>query len=194
MLSIIWVLLIVLSLVFGTITGNMSQVTQSVSLGAKEAITLIISLVGIICFWSGIMEILIKSRLIDKIIIVIKPFLKLLFKNASKDKKAMEYISTNFVANLLGLSNAATPMGLKAADRIYTLNQRKGTPNELIMLVVINCSSLQLLPTTVAAIRLNYGAQNTFDIIPAVWITSIISVLSGIFVAKICAKLGKGAI
>lgn len=190
MLSYVWCGLIFLSLIFGVITGNISSVTQSVSLGAKEAVTLIISILGIMCFWSGIMEILIQSKLIDKLAKVFKPVLSLIFKKASKDQEAMRYITSNFTANLLGLSNAATPMGLKSADRIYEIHGRRGTPDDLIMLIIINCSSIQLIPTTVSAIRANYGAENAFDILPAVWITSLISVLSGIIVAKMCQKGG----
>lgn len=190
MLSIVWCSLILLSLIFGTITGNLANVTQSVSVGAKEAVTLILSILGIMCFWSGIMEILMKSGLIDKISALFKPVLSLIFKKSAKDDEAMKYVTSNFTANLLGLSNAATPMGLKAGERIYQIHGKKGTPDDLIMLIIINCSSIQLIPTTVGAIRANYGAENAFDILPAVWITSIVSVLSGILVAKLCQKGG----
>lgn len=190
MLSIVWCGLIFLSLVFGVFTGNMSNVTQSISVGAKEAVTLIITIFGIMCFWTGIMEIMQKSGLVLKLSKVFRPILSKLFTKTAKDDRAMGYITSNFTANLLGLSNAATPMGLKAAERIYEIHGKKGTPDDLIMLIVINCSSIQLIPTTVAAIRANYGAVNPFDILPAVWITSILSVLSGIIVAKMCQKGG----
>lgn len=190
MLSVIWCVLILASLIFGAVNGELSSVTQSVSEGSSEAITLILSILGIMCFWSGIMEILIKSGLVDKISILFRPILSFIFKKSAKDKQTMRYITSNFTANLLGLSNAATPMGLKASERIYQISGKKGTPDDLIMLVIINCSSIQLIPTTVAAIRASYGASNAFDILPAVWITSLASVISGIIVAKICQKGG----
>ncbi|MFI3227377.1 MAG: nucleoside recognition domain-containing protein [Clostridia bacterium] len=190
MLSIVWFTLIILSLIFGAKTGNIANVTQSVSVGAKETVTLILSICGIMCFWSGIMEILMKSGLGEVLSRLFHPFLSKIFDKCAKDKQTMRYITANFTANLLGLSNAATPMGLKAAEKIHNLHNEKHTSDDLIMLVVINCSSIQLIPTTVAAIRSNYGAQNPFDIMPAVWITSLVSVLSGIIVAKICKKGG----
>lgn len=190
MLSIVWCGLIFLSLIFGIYTGNIANVTQSISLGASEAIKLIFTILGIMCFWSGIMEILIKSGLVDIISRVFKPILSKIFGKSAKDEQAMRYITSNFTANLLGLSNASTPMGLKGAERIYEIHGKRGTPDDLITLIIINCSSIQLIPTTVGAIRANYGAESAFDIIPAVWITSIISVLSGLLVAKICKKGG----
>lgn len=184
MLSTVWGILIFSSLFFGIITGNISNVSSSVSSGATEAVTLIISISGVICFWSGIMEILKESGLLDLVSKILTPILKLLFKKASKDKKSMQLISANFTANLLGLSNAATPMGLLAVERMH----KKGYKKDVLMLIIINCSSIQLLPTTVSAIRQSYGAKNPFDIIICVWITSILSVLSGVFIAKICER------
>ncbi len=188
MLSIIWFLIILASIIYGFFSGNIEKVVENINIGARESVTLLISISGIICFWSGIMEILMQSGLIDKLTRLIKPIFCVIFKESSKDKTALRYISSNFTANLLGLSNAATPMGLKAAERIYELSDKKSTPKELIMLVIINCSSIQLIPTTVASIRSLYGAENSFDILPAVWVTSIVSVFSGIFLAKIFEK------
>lgn len=189
LLSIIWFLLIFISVAYGLCTKNIENVIQNISLGATESVNLLISLIGIMCFWSGIMEILKESGLINVVSKITKPILSKLFKKSSKDKKAMTYIASNFTANLLGLSNAATPMGLKAAERIYELNGKKGTPKELIMLVIINCSSIQLIPTTVAGLRTIYGSQNAFDILPSVWITSLVSVSGGILCAKIFEKM-----
>lgn len=191
MLSVIWFILIFISFVCGFFTGNLPDVVQNITFGAKEAITLIISLAGIMCFWSGIMEILIESKLIDVISKMFSPILKLIFKESFKDTTAKRYITSNFTANLLGLSNAATPMGLKASSRIYDLNNRKGVPKELILLIIINCSSVQLIPTTVAGLCALYGSSTPFDILPAVWITSFVSVSSGILLAKICEKVDK---
>lgn len=189
MLSIIWALLIFLSVLFGILTSNIENVSNSINLGAKEAVSLSISILGMICFWSGIMEIAIKSKLSDKIAILIKPLLKLIFK--TRDNQTLAYISSNFTANLLGLSNAATPMGLKASERIIDLSDKKDTPQDLIMLIIINCSSIQLIPTTVGAIRASYGANNPFDIIGAVILTSLCSVFSGVILAKLFQKFSR---
>lgn len=185
MLSIIWISLIFISIFYGLYAGSLNDVVQNISLGTTEAVNLLIALTGIMCFWSGIMEILIESGLIKKVSSLISPLLKMLFKNSWKDEKAKTYITSNFTANLMGLSNAATPMGLKATKRIYELNKQKGTPKELIMLVILNCSSIQLIPTTVAGIRTIYGAENSFDILPSVWVTSFASVIGAIILAKI---------
>lgn len=188
-LSVVWFVLIFLSVVYGILLGNIDDVVQNISIGATEAVTLIISLTGIMCFWSGIMEIVAKSNLVDKISLLFSPLLNMIFKKSWKDAIARRFISSNFSANLMGLSNAATPMGLQSANRIYDLNKRKGVPHELIFLVVLNCSSVQLIPTTVAGLRTIYGSSTPFDILPAVWLTSIVSVTGGIVLAKIFSKI-----
>ena len=176
MLSVVWVCFLVLALVCGAVTGRMDAVTAAVSTGASEAVTLAISIAGLMCFWSGMMELISASGLAEKLARLLQPVLRPLFGEASRDREAMEAVSANLTANLLGLSNAATPLGLKAVDRLYTLAGRRGSPDTVLTLITLNTASIQIIPSTVAAVRGACGAAAPFDIMPAVWVSSIASV------------------
>lgn len=176
MLSAIWVAFLLLALICGAITGRLDAVTTAVGTGAGEAVTLIISITGLMCFWSGIMELVQASGLAEKLSRMLMPFLRPLFGKVSADREAMEAVSANVAANLLGLSNAATPLGLRAADRLYTLEGRHGSPDTVLTLITLNTASIQLIPSTVAAVRAACGAASPFDIMLPVWGASIFSV------------------
>ncbi|MGO5095795.1 nucleoside recognition domain-containing protein [Agathobaculum sp. LCP25S3_E8] len=176
MLSAIWVVFLVLALICGAFTGRLDAVTTAVGTGAGEAVTLIISIVGLMCFWSGIMELVQASGLAEKLSRILMPLLRPLFGKAATDREAMETVSANVAANLLGLSNAATPLGLRAADRLYELEGRRGSPNTVLTLITLNTASIQLIPSTVAAVRAACGAASPFDIMLPVWGASIFSV------------------
>lgn len=176
MLSAVWVVFLVLALVCGAATGRLDAVTTAVGTGAGEAITLIISIAGLMCFWSGIMELIQASGLAEKLSQLLMPLLRPLFGKASEDREAMEKVSANVAANLLGLSNAATPLGLQAADRLYTLAGRRGAPDTVLTLITLNTASIQLIPSTIAAVRAACGAASPFDIMVPVWGASIFSV------------------
>ena len=176
MLSAIWVAFLVLALICGACTGRLDAVTTAVGTGAGEAVTLIISIAGLMCFWSGIMELVQASGLAEKLSRILMPLLRPLFGNASADREAMETVSANVAANLLGLSNAATPLGLRAADRLYTLAGRRGSPDTVLTLITLNTASIQLIPSTVAAIRAACGASSPFDVMLPGWGASIFSV------------------
>lgn len=176
MLSVIWVVFLVLALICGAFTGRLDAVTTAVGTGAGEAVTLIISIAGLMCFWSGIMELVQASGLAEKLSRILMPLLRPLFGKAAVDREAMEAVSANVAANLLGLSNAATPLGLRAADRLYTLEGRRGSPNTVLTLITLNTASIQLIPSTVAAVRAACGASSPFDIMLPVWGASIFSV------------------
>lgn len=185
MLSVVWVSFLVLALVCGAATGRLSEVTAAVGTGAAEAVTLAVGIAGLMSFWSGLMELIRASGLADKLARVLRPLLRPLFGAASRDKESMELVSANVTANLLGLSNAATPLGLRAADRLYTQSGRKGSPDPVLTLIILNTTSLQLVPSTVAAVRGACGAAAPFDIMPAVWLASIASVA----VVLICGRI-----
>lgn len=189
MLSYIWVAFLVLSLVCGAVTGRMSEVTAAMTEGAGQAVTLLLSITGLMCFWSGVMEILSQSGLTGRIASGLRPVLRPLFGEAARDREAMEAVSANVTANLLGLSNASTPMGLRAADRLYTVCGRRGAPDAVLTLVTLNSASIQLIPSTVAAVRAALGAETPFDIMPAVWGASIVSVLAVIFAGRLLRPL-----
>ncbi|MCQ5128685.1 spore maturation protein A [Butyricicoccus faecihominis] len=189
MLSVVWVCFLVLSLVCGVATGRLDAVTAAVSTGAAEAVTLAISIAGLMCFWSGLMELISASGLAEKLSRLLMPVLRPLFGAASRDREAMEAVSANVTANLLGLSNAATPLGLKAVDRLYTLEGRRGSPDTVLTLITLNTASIQLIPSTVAAVRGACGSAAPFDIMPAVWVASITSVAAVLISGRLMRPL-----
>jgi len=157
--------------------------------GAGQAVTLLISITGLMCFWSGVMEVISRSGLAGAAARLLRPLLRPLFGKASRDEEAMEMVSANVTANLLGLSNASTPIGLRAAERLYTVCGRRGAPGALLTLVTLNSASIQLIPSTVAAVRSSLGAAAPFDIMPAVWGASVVSVLVVIFAGRLLRPL-----
>ena len=189
MLSVVWVIFLVLALICGAATGRLDAVSAAVSTGAGEAITLAISIAGLMCFWSGLMELIQASGLAGKLAHALAPVLRPLFGEAARDREAMESVSANVTANLLGLSNAATPLGLRAVDRLYTLAGRQGAPDPVLTLITLNTASIQIIPSTVAAVRSACGAAAPFDIMPAVWAASIASVFVVLAVGRMLRPL-----
>ena len=185
MLSIIWAAFLALSLVCGAASGRLADVTAAVGTGASEAVTLAIGIAGVMAFWSGMMELLRDSGLAEKLAWLLQPVLRPLFGSAAADRQAMEAVSANVTANLLGLSNAATPLGLRAADRLYALAGRRGAPDPVLTLLTLNATSIQLIPSTVAAVRTACGAQAPFDIMLPVWGASAASVAA----VLLCGRL-----
>lgn len=183
--NIIIAAIYLISLVYALITGRVAEISAAAIEGAGAAVTLCISLCGMICLWSAVMELMSRSGLSAKLSRLLRPLLGRLFPRAVGDGETMEALSANVSANLLGLGNAATPAGIKAALGLKRLSGKSGASNELCMLVVMNTASIQLLPTTVAALRASMGAASPFDILPAVWLTSLVSVSAGITAAKI---------
>lgn len=188
MMNYLWVGMVLMACVTACLTGRTAELAAAVTDGAGQAVTLCLSLAGIMGLWSGILELMQQSGLCKRITAVLCPVLKLLFRRAAKDDRTMERIAANVTANLLGLSNAATPIGLQAADRLYQLYDRKGAPDEVLQFIILNTTSIQLIPTTVAAVRASLGAAQPFDIMPAVWGASIFSVLTGMTAAKLFAR------
>lgn len=189
MLSLIWVAFLALSLLCGAATGRLAQVTSSMTEGAGQAVTLLLSITGLMCFWSGVMEVLSQAGLAGAIARLLRPVLRPLFGEASQDRQAMEAVSANVTANLLGLSNAATPIGLRAAQRLYDVCGCRGTPDAVLTLVILNSASIQLIPSTVAAVRASLGAASPFDIMPAVWGASFVSVLTVLFAGRFLRRV-----
>ena len=184
--------LVAAAVVFGGLTGNISAVSQAAVSGAKSAVELVIKIGGTICLWNGLLEVMNRSGLSGLIAKLLKPVIGLLFGKYGKDQEAAGYISQNMAANLLGLGSAATPSGLKAARRLYDLSTRGGErPHGVFLLMVVNTASLQLLPTTVAAVRASYGSARPFDILPAVWLSSAVSVAVGVGAAKLLKAVSK---
>ena len=188
----IWTGMVVLSLVFGILSGNLNAVANAAMEGAQSAIDLSISMAGMLCLWSGIMEIMNICGLSRGLARAFRPLLRRLLPNASRDEETLAAISANVSANLLGLGNAATPLGIRAARRMA-----RGcggvASDELCLLVVLNTASIQLLPTTIASVRAAAGCQTPFDILPAVWFASVLSVAAGLLTARLLSRWGRGA-
>lgn len=186
MMNYIWAGMMVLSLVFALITGNTKALSDAVLSGADDAVQLLLGILGIMCFWSGLMEIAKRAGLTDLLARFFSPLLRPLFPDVPKDSEAMRYMSLNISANLLGLGNAATPFGIEAMKELQKLNPiRDRATDAQLMFVVLNTASLQLLPTTLCAYRASFGSEKPFEIIHCIWITSVIALTVGITVAKI---------
>lgn len=187
-MTVIWTGMTVLALLCALVTGTGADLAPAALEGAADAVELGLSMAGVLCLWMGVMEVMQRAGLAEKLARLLHPILRRLFPDFAGDRAVMDTIAANVSANLLGLGNAATPLGLEAARRMS-----RRTPgvagDSLCMLVVCNTASIQLLPTTVAAVRLAAGCRTPFDILPAVWVTSALSVCTGIAAAKLCARL-----
>ncbi len=191
MMNYVWVIIIIFSFFCAIATGNMSSLSASVISGGTEAVTLVLKLSGIICFWNGLMAIAEKSGLTQIISNLLKPVMKLLFPKL-KDEKAKNAISMNLTANLLGLGNAATPLGLEAMKRLQESSLNKDTAtDEMVRFVVLNSAALHLVPTTVALLRHEFGSQNPMEILLPSIVTSFLSVSVGILMTFILRKAFK---
>ena len=178
--------LLAAALLLGALTGRMAQVSQATVTGAQEAVSLLLKIGGTLCLWNGLMEVMLRSGLAKKVARLLQPLISLLFGAYSKDQEAREAISQNMAANLLGLGSAATPSGLRAAARLHTLSTQRGeAPHAVFLLIIINTASMQLLPTTVAAVRAGLGSAAPYDILPAVWLSSAVSVTVGVLAARL---------
>ena len=187
-MTIIWTGMVLVSLLCGLATGRGPEVASAAVEGAAAAVELCLSIAGMMCLWTGVMEVMRRSGLADGLSRLLGPALRRLFPGAARDREAMDSISANVSANLLGLGNAATPLGLEAAKRLR--RGRTGpASDELCMLVVCNTASIQLIPTTVATVRAAAGCEAPFDILPAVWLASALSVGVGILACKIFSRV-----
>ena len=190
MLNSIWPLFIICSIIYGIMSGNLEQLNNSVFNGAQDAVTTTLTLLGSMCLWNGLMNIAEKTKFVDVISKIISPLVKILFPEIKENKKITHEVSMNIVANILGLGNAATPLGLKAINSMQKENKnKKELSNSMLTLIVINTASIQLIPTTVIAIRSSLGSNNPTNIIVPVWIATIIAAIVGIISSRIVIKL-----
>lgn len=189
MLNIIWPLFIIVSFIYGIFAGRVNEINNEIFNSLESAVQLCITFLGTICLWSGIMQIASSTTLIKKLSNALRPIMRFLFPDVKENDKEHKEISMNIVANLLGLGNAATPLGLKAMSTMQEKNENKKViNNSMAMLIVLNTASLQIIPTTVIAIRSSLGSENPTSIIVPVWIATIISCISVIIVTKILSK------
>ncbi|MBP3493830.1 MAG: spore maturation protein A [Oscillospiraceae bacterium] len=180
----VWTILVCFSVLCGAANGQMDAVAGAAMEGAGAAVELCLGMGGAICLWSGVMELMSRCGLAEKLAALFHPLLRRLLPRASRDSETMAALSANLSANLLGLGNAATPLGIRAARRM-AYGCEGIASDELCRLVVLNTASIQLLPTTVAGVRAACGSAAPFDILPAVWLASVLSVTAGLLAARL---------
>lgn len=195
MLNVIWGIMIIAGILYAIATGNIKEVSNGFATSAKEAVTMCITMLGVLGFWSGMMEVGKQAGIINQLTKVINPFVDYLFPNIPKNHKSREYITTNIIANILGLGWAATPPGLKAMECLAELNNEKKdkkkvhiASDEMCTFLVINISSLQIIPINMIAYRVQYGSVNPTAIVAPAIIATTISTVAGIIYCKICQK------
>ena len=202
MLNYIWALMILIGVVYGAFTGKMAEVTNAALDSAGDAVSLCVTMIGVMALWVGLMEIAQKSVLIAKLTRGIQPFISFLFPRIPKGHPAREYIAANLIANVLGLGWACTPAGLKAMEELAKLEEERGNPaylgdgkgtggkreriasNEMCTFLILNISSLQLIPVNMIAYRQQYGSVNPAGIIGPAIVATFISTLVAVVYCK----------
>ena len=184
MLNILWPVFIIISIVYAIFSGNIENLNNSIFESTESAVNLTLTLIGMTCLWSGIMEIASKTKIIEYLSNFLHPIIKKLFSDLKEN--SYNNIVMNIIANILGLGNAATPLGLKAMKELQKENKNKEQLSDnMMMLIVLNTASLQIIPTTVIAIRSSLGSSNPTKIIFPVWISTICAAIVGIVFTKI---------
>ena len=187
-MTILWTGMAACALMCGLLTGRGEAVAAAAMKGAAGAVELALSMAGVLCLWSGVMEVMRQAGLADGLSRLLGPVLRRLFPQSADDRETMDAVAANVSANLLGLGNAATPLGLEAARRMARRSSGVAS-DSLCMLVVCNTASIQLIPATVASVRAAAGSAEPFDILPAVWLASGLSVGVGVLACKVLARL-----
>ncbi len=189
MINYIWFILIFFGAIVGLINGSGENISKSIINSCGNTVTFIIELTGIMCFWCGIMKIAEKSGFTKKLSVILKPILKLIFKQASKDEKTMGAIVMNLTANMMGLSNAATPFGIKSMEEMDKLNKNKGiASNDMALFLVLNAACVQFIPTTIISIRAACNSANPGIIIVPAFISTFTAAIVGICSCKILER------
>lgn len=180
------------ALVYGLINGKAAEMSSAILDKAGEAVTLAISLCGIMCFWCGLMRVAEKAGLVKRIAALLSPLLRILFRGLKKGSRAAELIALNLTANVLGLGNASTPLGISAMQALAEEERADGIATDnMIMLTVLNTASLQIIPTTAAALRAAFGAAQPMEILPCVWIVSLYSAVITVTAAKLMGAVSR---
>ena len=188
MMNYVWTSMIVISFIFAAINGTMGELSSAALQGAADAVSFCIKLLGPVCLWNGLMEIANRSSLTSEIEKLMSPILKLLFPRYSKTD-AVSPIAANITANLLGLGNAATPMGVQAMQRMKQHSGSTVADSEMIRFVIINSAALTLIPTTVAALRQQMGSEEPMSVMIPIWISGIAALSAGLLAERIFSKL-----
>lgn len=192
MLNILWPIFIILSISFSIVNGNLEDLNKAITASTESAVTLTLTLIGSTCLWSGIMEIASNTKIVSILSRLLKVIINKLFQNINKNEKAEKKIIMNIIANILGLGNAATPLGLEAMKELQKENiEKEKLSDNMMMLIVLNTASLQIIPTTVIAIRTALNSENPTKIIFPVWISTICAGVVGIVMTKLLIKVDK---
>lgn len=187
-MNIIWGVMILVSLVFGAVNGNLTETVNAGIEAAGGSVKVVLSFAGIMCLWSGIMRLCDQGGISSVIEKILSPVIKLLFPRL-KDEEAKKKITMNMTANLLGMGNAATPLGVEAMRCLDGLNANPSyATRDMCIFVVLNTASLQLVPTTILALRSAAGSQNAAEIMVPIWIASLISVVTAVAFAKLLCR------
>ena len=193
MLGLIWAFSVVLSSIFAVL--NNLDFTLLLSDSLESAIELCLSLAGIMAFWGGFMEIAEKSGITEIFSKILSPIINLIFPKLKNEKGAKKAISMNITANLLGLGNAATPLGIEAMNRLDDINRNSKTASDcMVTFVIINTASVQIIPVTVAALRAKFGSSNPMIILPAVLLASVMSLMVGLIVDRVISLAKRGVL
>ena len=189
MLNIIWPMFIIISFIYAFFSGRIPEVNNSIFESTKSAVELSISLLGTICLWNGIMHIASNTKIVEHLSKILNSIMKKIFPDIKKEDKAHKEITMNIIANIMGLGNAATPLGLKAMKSMQEKNKDKEKlSNSMAMFIVLNTASIQLIPTTVIAIRSSLGSSNPTAMIIPIWIATFLAAISAIFASKVLMK------
>jgi spore maturation protein A len=185
MVNYIWVFMTLVGFVFAMINGTMAEVNKAIFDGAKEAVTLCIGLISILVFWLGMMRIAQESGLLELLSKLFRPLVRRLFPDVPTNHPAMGYILSNMIANMFGLGNAATPLGIKAMEELKQLNGGKNSASRsMVTFLAINTASITIIPTTVIAIRMNYNSASPTEIVVPTLIATLISMLGAVMIDR----------
>ncbi|SFS04435.1 nucleoside recognition domain-containing protein [Anaeromicropila populeti] len=192
MLNYLWGIMIIVAIIFGAVNGRIEEVSTAFINSSKEAVTLCITMLGVMSLWTGLMQVAKKSGIIDSLTKVFRPIIRCLFPDIPKEHIVNEYIASNMIANVLGLGWAATPFGLKAMQELKILNKGKETASvDMCTFLIINISSLQLIPVNIIAYRSQYGSVNPAEIITAAILATLVSTGAGVAFSIVARKLAK---
>ena len=191
-MSIIWSFMIMIAIVFAFATGSADLLIEHVTKASSNSIENIITLAGMLCFWTGIFNILKHTPLIEKLASFIKPITSKLFEKDEVDDEIMQDVALNVTSNAIGVGNAATVFGINATKKMQVKNQNKDKPNNsMTMFILLNTASIQLIPTTIISLRALYGSKNPGSIILAVWVVTVLALVAGLVSIKILNKVVK---
>lgn len=189
MLNILWPVFLIVSFIYAIFLGRITEINNSIFESTKSAVELGISMLGTICLWNGLMEIASKTNIVKHLTKMLNPLMKKLFPDINKEDKVYEEITMNIIANIMGLGNAATPLGLKAMKSMQKKNKEKDRLSDsMALFIVLNTASIQIIPTTVIAIRNSLGSKNPVGMIVPIWIATICAAFAGIIASKILMK------